>query len=79
MERKDFDQAEGLFKKALKVDPKFREAQYNLTEIPFKKKQYTQARDRLEALFNGTPGGDKNQASQTIKYKMFLTLQVEGK
>jgi len=79
MEKKDLDQAEGLFKKALKVDPKFREAQYNLAEIPFKKKQYTQARDRLEALFNATPGGDKNQAAQLIKYKIFLTLLVEGK
>ena len=79
MEKKDFTQAEDLFKKALRADPKFREAQYNLAQIPFKKKEYAKARDRLEALFNATPGGDKNQAAQLIKFKIFLTLLLEGK
>jgi tetratricopeptide (TPR) repeat protein len=79
MEQKDFDQAESLFKKALKADPKFRESQYNLAQIPFKKKEYGQARDRLEALFAATPGGDKNQAAQLIKFKIFMTLLLEGK
>ncbi len=79
MEKKDFDQAEGFFKKALRADPKFREAQYNLAQIPFKKKEYAKARDRLEALFDATPGGDKNQAAQLIKFKIFLTLLLEGK
>lgn len=79
--QKDFDGAENAFKQAAKIDPKFREAQYNLAQIPFKKKDYTKARDRFEALFNNTPspGGDKNQASQIIKFKIFLTLLLEGK
>jgi Flp pilus assembly protein TadD len=79
--QKDFDGAENAFKQASKIDPKFREAQYNLAQIPFKKKEYTKARDRFEALFNNTPamGGDKNQASQIIKFKIFLTLLLEGK
>ena len=79
--QKDFDGAENAFKQATKVDPKFREAQYNLAQIPFKKKEYTKARDRFEALFNSTPspGGDKNQAAQIIKFKIFLTLLLEGK
>src|SRR5205823_1625567 len=69
------------FKQAAKIDPKFREAQYNLAQIPFKKKDYTKARDRFEALFNNTPsaGGDKNQAAQVIKFKIYLTLLLEGK
>jgi tetratricopeptide (TPR) repeat protein len=79
MEQKDFDQAEAAFKKAAKIDPKFREAQYNLAQIPFKKKDYTKARDRYEALFSQTPGGDKNQASQMIKFKIFMTFLLEGK
>ena len=79
MEKKDFDQAESLFRKALRVDPKSREAQYNLAQIPFKKKEYAKARDRLEALFNATPGGNNNQAAQLIKFKIFLTLLLEGK
>ncbi|MEY2518924.1 MAG: hypothetical protein QOF24_683 [Verrucomicrobiota bacterium] len=79
--QKDFDGAEAAFKQASKIDPKFREAQYNLAQIPFKKKEYTKARDRFEALFNATPapGGDKNQASQVIKFKIYLTLLLEGK
>jgi tetratricopeptide (TPR) repeat protein len=79
MEQKDFDGAEAAFKKAAKIDPKFREAQYNLAQIPFKKKEYGKARDRFEALFNQTPGGDKNQAAQMIKFKIFMTFLLEGK
>ena len=79
--QKDFDGAESAFKQAVKLDPNFHEAQYNLAQIPFKKKDYTKARDRFEALFSATPapGGDKNQASQIIKFKIFLTLLLEGK
>ncbi len=79
MEQKDFDGAESSFKKAAKLDPKFREVQYNLAQIPFKKKEYAKARDRFEALFSQTPGGDKNQAAQIIKFKIFMTLLLEGK
>ncbi len=79
MEQKEFDQAEAAFKKAAKIDPKFREAQYNLAEIPFRQKEYAKARERFEGLFSQTPGGDKNQAAQIIKFKVFMTLLLEGK
>src|SRR5213596_562908 len=79
MEQKQFDEAEAVFKRAAKLDPKFREAQYNLAQIPFKKKDYAKARERFEALFERTPGGDKNQASQLIKFKIYMTLLLEGK
>ena len=79
MDQNDFDGAETAFKKAAKVDPKYREAQYNLAQIPFKKKDYTKARERFEALFSQTPGGDKNQAAQMIKFKIFMTFLLESK
>ena len=79
MEQKEFAQAEGEFKKALKADSKYREAQYNLAQLPFKQKEYAKARDRFEALFSRTPGGDKNQAAQLIKFKIYMTLLLEGK
>ena len=79
MEQQQFDEAEAAFKKALKIDPKFRQSQYNLAQLPFKKKDYAKARDRFEALFAQTPGGDKNQAAQLIKFKIFMTLLLEGK
>lgn len=79
--QKDFDGAETAFKQAAKLDPKLAEAQYNLAQIPFKKKEYTKARDRFEALFGAiaAPGGDKNQTAQIIKFKIYLTLLLEGK
>ncbi|HXA09141.1 MAG TPA: tetratricopeptide repeat protein [Chthoniobacterales bacterium] len=79
MEQKKFDEAEVVLRRAFATDPKFREAQYNLAQIPFKKGEYAKARDRLEALFGETPGDEKNQAAQLIKYKIFLTLLLEGK
>src|SRR6266403_2036352 len=79
MGQKEFDQAEATLRKAAKLDPKLREAQYNLAQIPFKKKDYEKARERFEALFKQTPGGDKNQASELIKFKIFMTLLLEGK
>jgi predicted Zn-dependent protease len=79
--QKDFDGAENAFRQAVKVDSNFREAQYNLAQIPFKKKDWEKARERFEALYSATPapGGDKNQASQLIKFKIYLTLLLEGK
>jgi tetratricopeptide (TPR) repeat protein len=79
LEQQKFDEAEAFFKKALKVDPKFREAQFNLADVPFRKKEYVKARDRFESLFKQTPGGDKNQAAQLIKFKIFMTHLLEGK
>ena len=79
MQQEQFDQSEAAFRKAAKLDPKLREAQYNLAQIPFKKKEYAKARDRFEALYKRTPGGDKNQAAELIKFKIYMTLLLEGK
>ena len=79
LEQQKYDEAEGFFKEALKVDPKFREAQFNLADVPFRNKDYAKARDRFQALLKQTPGGDKNQAAQLINFKMFLTYLLEGK
>jgi len=79
MQQKQFDQAEAAFKKAAKIDPKLREAQYNLAQVPFKKKDYAKARERFEALYERTPGGDKNQAAELIKFKIYMTLLLDGK
>ena len=79
MQQQQFDQAEAAFKTAAKLDPKFREAQYNLAQIPFKKKDYAKARERFEALYKRTPVGDKNQAAELIKFKIYMTLLLEGK
>ena len=79
MQQGQFDGAETAFKKAAKLDPKLRDAQYNLAQIPFKKKEYAKARDRFDALYKRIPGGDKNQAAELIKFKIYMTYLMEGK
>ncbi len=79
MEQGKLDDASKTFTKALKADPKFGEARYNLALIPFKQGDYQTARDRFEALFAETPGDEKNQAAQLLRYKIYLTLLMQGK
>src|SRR5438105_5873663 len=79
MQEQKFEDAEAAFKKSAKLDPKLREAQYNLAQVPFKKKDYAKARERFETLYKRTPGGDKNQAAELIKFRIYLTLLLEGK
>jgi tetratricopeptide (TPR) repeat protein len=79
LEQQKYDEAERFFKQALKADPKFREAQFNLADVPFRNKDYAEARDRFQALLKQTPGGDKNQAAQLINFRIFLTYLLEGK
>src|SRR5690349_4394316 len=79
MQQGKFDDAETAFKKAAKLDPKLRDAQYNLAQIPFKKKEYAKARDRFDTLYKRIPGGDKNQAAELIKFKIYMTYLMEGK
>ena len=79
MDQGRFDEAEVVLRRAFTANPKFREAQYNLAQIPFKKGEYGKSRDRLEALFAETPGDDLNQAAQLIKFKIFLTFLLENK
>src|SRR5947208_3054429 len=79
MQQGQFDDAEAAFKKAAKLDPKLRDAQYNLAQIPFKEKDYAKAQDRFETLYKRIPGGDKNQAAELIKFKIYMTLLMDGK
>jgi len=79
LEHQKYDEAERFFKQALKADPKFREAQFNLADVPFRNKDYAEARDRFQVLLKQTPGGDKNQAAQLINFRIFLTYLLEGK
>ncbi len=79
LEQKQFDQAEAEFKKALKADSRFRQAQFNLALVPLKKKDYATARDRFEELLNKTAAGDKSEAAQLIKFNIYMTWLLEDK
>ncbi len=78
LEERKFDEAEKAFREAVADDPNLHEAAYNLAEVAFRKKDYSEARDRFERLFATTPGGD-NQAAQLMKFKVFLTFLLEGR
>ena len=78
LEQKQFDQAEAEFKKALKADSRFRQAQFNLALVPLKEKDYATARDRFEALLGKTAGGEKSEAAQLIKFNVYITWLLEG-
>ncbi len=79
LEQGRFAEAESYFTKALKIDGKFREAQFNLADVPFRQKDYAKARERFQALLKQTPGGEKNQAAQLINFKIYMTYLLEGK
>lgn len=79
LEQGKYGDAEQFFSKALKVDSKFREAQFNLADVPFRQKDYEKSRDRFQALLKTTPGGDKNQAAQLINFKIFMSYLLEGR
>ncbi|MGI8482402.1 MAG: tetratricopeptide repeat protein, partial [Chthoniobacterales bacterium] len=79
MREGNYDQAEQALQKALAADPKFWNARFNLAEIPFLKKNWTEARNRFEALLSGNKAELQGEALQLIQYKILLTYLLEGK
>ncbi len=90
LEQNKFDEAEAALRKRAPTDSASWEARYVLAQISFRKKDYTEARARLEALLEEAPKGLENQTSlpgqrpalhasaQLIRYQIFLTLLLEG-
>ena len=74
-----YDEAEKILRKALSIEPKFWNASFNLAEIPFLKKDWTEARDRFEALTAGEHDELRPETSQLIDYKILLTFVLQGK
>ncbi|MEQ1858696.1 MAG: tetratricopeptide repeat protein [Chthoniobacteraceae bacterium] len=71
IEGKRFDEGRDFCQKALKLDPKFFPARFNLAEIPFIQGQYAEARAVLEDLLKEEKGND------LIKFRIFLTYLLE--
>src|SRR5436190_20303907 len=74
-----YDKAEGALNEALRIDPKFWNARFNLAEIPFLKKDWTQARERFQGLLASNASELQGEATQLIQYKILLTYLLEGK
>jgi len=74
MQQGQFDDAEAAFKKAAKLDPNF--AMRNTTSRKFhSRRKSTQKRATVSRrCIKRMPGGDKNQAAELIKFKIYMTL-----
>jgi tetratricopeptide (TPR) repeat protein len=75
----NYEQAEGMFKKAIQTDPTFWAAKFNLAELPFNYRNYTAARSRFEDLFSETDPVKQPREAELTQFKVFLTLLLEGK
>src|SRR4051794_2770177 len=74
-----YDKAEAALHEALRIDPKFWNARFNLAEIPFLQKNWGEARKRFEELLSTNAAELQGEAAQLIQYKILLTYLLEGK
>src|SRR6202158_3029090 len=74
-----YDKAEAALHEALRIDPKFWNARFNLAEIPFLKKDWPEARNRFQELLSSNASELQGDAAQLIQYKILLTYLLEGK
>src|SRR6516225_1758017 len=79
MRQGNYDQAEAALAEAVRIDPKFWNARFNLAEIPFQKKDWPEARKRFEQLLSTGKSDLAKEATQLIQYKILLTYLMEGK
>src|ERR1700750_2180841 len=63
------DKAEAALHEALRIDPKFWNARFNLAEIPFLKKDWPEARTRFQELLTTGKTDLAKEASQPMQYK----------
>src|ERR1041385_4603112 len=74
-----YDKAEAALQEALRIDPKFWNARFNLAEIPFLKKDWLEARNRFQDMLSSNASELQGEATQLIQYKILLTYLLEGK
>ena len=73
-----YDKAEAALSEARGLDPKFWNARFNLAEIPFLKKDWTEARKRFQELLTSNAAELQGEATQLIQYKILLSYLLEG-
>jgi Flp pilus assembly protein TadD len=74
-----YGKAEAAMHEALRIEPKFWNAHFNLAEIPFLKKDWAEARNRFQDLLSSNATELQGEATQLIQYKILLTYLLEGK
>jgi tetratricopeptide (TPR) repeat protein len=75
IERLQFADGEKFCMEALKLDPSFFPAKFNLAEIPFLQGKYPEARKRWETLYDRIAHDDPT--GELLIYRIFLTFLLE--
>ncbi len=71
IEQHQFDEGRRLCQEALKLDPKYYPAKFNLGEIPLMEKKYPEARAIFQTLLNANP------RDELVQFRIFLTYLLE--
>ena len=71
IEQKDFEGGARLCEAALKIDPKFYPARFNLAEIPLVQGRYAESRKMFEKFVR------ENPKDELARFRVFLTLLLE--
>ena len=76
IEQRDFERGYKQCSDALKLDPGFFPAKFNICEIPFLQGKYAEARGLWLKLFTTVKSGDST--AELVTYRVFLTYLLEG-
>ena len=76
IEQRDFDRGYKYCSDALKLDPNFFPAKFNLCEIPFLEGKYAEARGLWQKVFAAVKPGET--VSELLTYRIFLTYLLEN-
>ncbi len=71
IEQKKFAEGEEFCRKALKIDPKFYPARFNLCEVPLVQKRYAEARAMFQKLL------EENPKDELAQFRILLTYLLE--
>jgi tetratricopeptide (TPR) repeat protein len=76
IEQHDFERGFRLCSDALKLDPGFFPAKFNICEIPFLQGKYAEARGLWMKIYNTVKAGDS--ISELLTYRIYLTYLLEN-
>lgn len=71
IEQHNYEEGRRLCQEALKLDPKYYPAKFNLGEIPLMEGKYAEARTIFQALLNANP------RDELVQFRIFLTFLLE--
>ena|GEM_PF-3193572 len=79
MRLKEYGLAEKALQKARELDPNLWEARFNLAELSFLEKKWSEARERFQALAAEPNEPERETTADLIQFKIFLTCLLGGR